>query len=307
MLHAGFVAPLAVSAVLAWALSWLIPAKPARPHLFRSALLIGLPWPVGHLMLNQLNYFFPPSAGVDWLIFAAMVWLVASGLAALHSPTVNWKRRMVILTLLTLLLAAMVFWLGQHRLAWLFSQGETPEIRRALGWAVAAGGAGFATGHILLARLLPAWGFWLATACLSAALTCVVATQMGPPSLAAIQALPGAIAVGTGLGSLRQGNLFRVLAPSAGWMGISMGLPFLWAGISRSPAASWQLPLLLTLLPLVVFILLKPLAARFHPVGLSLLAAGFLLLGSTALLQFSGMPPEEPAVNLIGDDTGAYD
>lgn len=307
MLLAGFVTPLAVSAVLAWILSWLIPVKPSRPHLFRSALVIGLPWPVGHLLLNHFNYFFPPAAGGDWLIFAAPVWLVLSGMAALHSPAVNWRVRVSFLTVITLLLAAVVFWLGQHRLAWFFSREESPEVRRALGWAVAAGGVGFAGGHILLARLLPAWGFWLATACFSATLACVVGTGLGPPGLAAIQALPGAIAVGAGLGALRQGNQFRVPAPSAAWTGITVGLPFLWAGISRSPATSWQLPLLLALLPVVVFILLKPLVARVHPVGLSLLAAGFLLLGGTALLHFSSLPPEEPAVNLTGDDTGAYD
>ncbi|RYD28257.1 MAG: hypothetical protein EOP86_23355, partial [Verrucomicrobiaceae bacterium] len=91
-LFAPVAVPLALAAALAWVLSWLIPAKPQRPHLFRTALAVGVPWITGHLMINGLNFFFPPAAGVDWLIFTTAGWTLVSGLAAVHSPSVLWRR-----------------------------------------------------------------------------------------------------------------------------------------------------------------------------------------------------------------------
>ncbi|MES2706790.1 MAG: hypothetical protein V4726_09335 [Verrucomicrobiota bacterium] len=307
MSQAGFFGPLALAAVLAWALSWLIPAKPQRPHLFRTSLVLGIPWLAGHLTANGLNFFYPPATGVDWLIFATAVWMTLSGLAALHSPSVVWRHREAALVAGTLLLAAGTFYPGQSGLTWLFHKDETPGTRSALAWAITAGGAGFAGSWILLARLLPAWGFHLCAAVLSITLACTVSAHLGPLWIAAVQALPAAIALGAGTGSLRQGTAGRVTLPAAGWTGAMLGLPFLWACISRSPVGPWQVLVLLALLPLVIFILLKPLAARLHPAGLTLMAAGLLLLGGTALLHFSGLPSEEPLVNRTGDDSGAYD
>lgn len=304
---AEFFAPLALAAALAWVLSWLIPAKPQRPHLFRTALVLGVSWITGHLMINGLNFFFPPAAGVDWLIFTTAGWTLVSGLAAVHSPSVLWRRREAALTAITLLLAAGAFYLCQSRLVWIFDSGETLGTRSGLAWALSLGGAGFAGCWVLLARLLPAWGFHLSAAALSTTLAFTVGTHLGPPWTAAVQALPAAVALGMGLGSLRQGKAVRVRPAAAAWMGVVLALPFLWACISRSPVGPWQLPVLLGLSPLVVFILLKPLASRLHPAGLSLISAGLLLLSGTALLHFSGLPPEDPPLIQTGDDTGAYD
>jgi hypothetical protein len=220
---------------------------------------------------------------------------------------VNWKRREGALLAGTLLLAAWAFYLTQSKLSWLFSPDESASHRRMLAAAAALGGYCFAAGWVMLARLLPAWGFWLCSAVLSAALSAAVSAHLGPLWIAAVQALPGAVALGAGLAAWRQPGNHRLPAPVAAWMGALTGVPLLWATISRSPAGPWQVPVLLVLLPPVVCILLKPLVNRVHPVGLALLAAGLLLLGGTALLHFSGLPPERPPENEVGDDSGAYD
>lgn len=304
---AGFFGPLALAALLSWALSWLIPARPRRPHLFRTALVLGLPWLAGHLAANRLDLSFPPAAGAEWLIFTTAGWISLSGLAALHSPSVVWRRREQALTATTLLLAAITFYLAQRGLAWIFQADESPALRSTLAWSLVLGGAAFAGTQMLLARLLPAWGFWLTAAVLSTTLACTVGTRLGPLWIAAAQALPAALALGAGIGSFRQGAGSRVPLPTAAWTGVLTGIPFLWAVISRSPVGPWQVLALLALLPLVLFILLKPLAAKVHPIGLSLIAAGLLVLSGSALLHFSGLPPETAPPNQTGDDSGAYD
>lgn len=304
---AGFSAPLALAAALAFGLSWLIPVRPQRPHLFRTSLVVAVPWLAGHLAANGLNFFFPPAAGVDWLIFLCPLWTAVAGLAALHSPSVNWRRREAALLAGTLALGAAAFYLAQSKLAWLFQAEESANTRRLLAVAVAVGGYLFAGGWVLLARLLPAWAFWLSAAVLAAALSASISAYLGPLWIAAVQALPAAVAAGAGVGTFRQPGHQRVSGPVAAWMAVLTGLPLVWATISRSPAGPWQVPVLLMLLPVVVFIVLKPLAARLHPVGLGLISAGLLLLGGTALLHFSSQLPEFPPENQVGDDAGAYD
>lgn len=310
--------------ILAFVLAWMAfrrkvrATPPARewPPVW-CALALAAPWLAGHLRANGVNYFFPPSAGVDWLIFGSLLWpvaLAACGLAAKgkteEDPALWKKRRDRLMTWTTLALAGALFYLCQARAPWVFRPDESPADRAWTAAAVTAGGLLLCAGQGWLARLLPAAGFWLAQLAFTVTLALAARLSGGPAWLESLGMLPPVISFAWLLvtATHRSGVLPAITGV---WCGALAGVPFLWSAISRTEAAEPLALLWPALLPPACAAALAALKSRLHPAGLSLTAAALILAGGSLILKrHASAAPEAaplPPAATGADDSGAYD